>query len=243
MAGLSGRRRTRRIIRPLASRAPAAPVSPAVSGRMAHPARRRHVARRPERRRRKARPRFARAVSTGARRSPVPSRTDAHPAGRRGKRLRRLRQRRRRMQQTIGEYFAPVQGDVFSSPAVAAALEAVAAQPDGRDRPDLVGADRFCLSAQRRNRPSVRWRSPGSEPRQCRRLRVRLSPAAIAARPGEPSICSSAASTPRVIVTLRCPRGRSQPAPAALKPLSESTPCPKPPKGPTSCTCSRPCRR
>jgi beta-RFAP synthase len=32
------------------------------------------------------------------------------------------------MQQTIGEYFAPVQGDVFSSPAVAAALEAVAAR-------------------------------------------------------------------------------------------------------------------
>ncbi|TAL96534.1 MAG: beta-ribofuranosylaminobenzene 5'-phosphate synthase [Paraburkholderia sp.] len=32
------------------------------------------------------------------------------------------------MQQTIGEYFAPVQGGVFSSPVVAAALEAVAAR-------------------------------------------------------------------------------------------------------------------
>lgn len=32
------------------------------------------------------------------------------------------------MQQTIGEYFAPVQGGVFASPAVARALEAVAAE-------------------------------------------------------------------------------------------------------------------
>jgi beta-ribofuranosylaminobenzene 5'-phosphate synthase len=32
------------------------------------------------------------------------------------------------LQRTIGEYFAPVQGGVFTSPAVAAALEAVAAQ-------------------------------------------------------------------------------------------------------------------
>ena len=32
------------------------------------------------------------------------------------------------LQQTIGEYFAPVQGGVFASPAVARALEAVAAE-------------------------------------------------------------------------------------------------------------------
>ena len=54
------------------------------------------------------------------------------------------------LQQTIGEYFAPVQGGVFSSPAVARALEAVAAKETAGIGQTSWGPDRLRLPAQRR---------------------------------------------------------------------------------------------
>ncbi len=170
------------------------------------------------------------------------------------------------LQRTIGEYFAPVQGGVFASPAVARA-GGRRGRPDRRHRTDVVGPDRLRVRCERKRSRARARRRARREPRHARRrVRGRHWPQSrrdmARGRSGEVRhrrrlrCCMSFRMSSRMRRRTRCrtaratshePRARGAhrlALPAGRQPeRDEPTPMPEATERPISCTCSRPRRR